>query len=140
MNNKILWLVVAVLVLAGGGFLLLNNNASNQPTQTVDQTQNATPTQGVTEQTSDSTVTISASGFEPKTITVKSGAKVVWKNISGGPVTVNSDNHPTHLLWPFLNLGTFEDGSSVSVVFEKAGTYTYHNHLNSSQTGTVVVE
>lgn len=139
MNNKILWVVVAVLVI-GGGALLLNNNANTQPTQTVDQTQNTTPTQEVAEPTEKTTVMVTASGFEPKTLTVKPGAQVVWKNTSGAAVTVNSDAHPTHLLWPFLNLGKFDDGTSVSVVFEKAGTYTYHNHLDTSMTGIVVVK
>ncbi|MCL5970242.1 MAG: cupredoxin domain-containing protein [Patescibacteria group bacterium] len=136
MNNKLVWLVVAVLVVGGGGALLLSNKSNNQPAQTVNQAQNTTPTQ----QMEESNVTVTGSGYEPKTITVKQGTKVVWKNTSGGPVTVNSDAHPTHLLWPFLNLGKFEDGSSVSVVFEKPGTYTYHNHLNVSQVGTVIVK
>lgn len=139
MNNKLVWGIVVILVLGAGAMLLLNNKANNQPAQTVDQTQNATPTQEV-KPTEEVNVTVSASGYTPKTITVKRGAKVVWKNTSGGPVTVNSDAHPTHLLWPFLNLGKFEDGSSVSVVFEKSGTYTYHNHLDASMVGTVIVE
>ncbi len=141
MNNKLIWVIVAVVVLGTGGVLLLNNKSNNQPVQTIDQTQNAAPTQEVTQQQAqEPNVTVTASGYEPKTLTVKAGTKVTWKNTSGGPVTVNSDAHPTHLLWPFLNLGKFDDGSSVSVVFEKPGTYTYHNHLDASQTGTVIVE
>lgn len=65
---------------------------------------------------------------------------MVWTNKSGATATVNSDAHPTHLLWPFLNLGSFDDGKSLSVVFDKAGTYTYHNHFSPSQKGTVIVE
>lgn len=137
MNNKVLLAAVVVLVIGGGALLLLNNKAQTQPTNQA--TQNTTPTQAV-QQEEETLVTVTSSGYDPKTITVKPGAKVVWKNETGAPITVNSDNHPTHLLWPFLNLGKFEDGSTVSVVFEKAGTYTYHNHLDASMTGTVVVE
>jgi plastocyanin len=137
MNNKVILAAVVVLVIGGGALLLLNNKAQTQPTDQA--AQNTTPTQAVQQQ-EETLVTVTSAGYNPKTITVKPGAKVVWKNETGGPVTVSSDNHPTHLLWPFLNLGKFEDGSTVSVVFEKAGTYTYHNHLDSSMTGTVVVE
>lgn len=137
MNNKVLLAAVVVLVIGGGALLLLNNKAQTQPTNQA--TQNTTPTQAV-QQEEETLVTVTSSGYDPKTITVKPGAKVVWKNETGAPITVSSDNHPTHLLWPFLNLGKFEDGSTVSVVFEKAGTYTYHNHLDASMTGTVVVE
>lgn len=68
------------------------------------------------------------------------GTTVVWVNNNGQAATVNSDPHPTHTLFPFLNLGGFEDGSSVSAKFDKVGVYTYHNHLDPTETGTVIVE
>lgn len=86
------------------------------------------------------TVALSASGFAPQTIKIKSGTKVVWVNKSGAIATVDSAVHPTHLVYPPLNLNSFEDGQSLSLVFDKPGTYQYHDHLNPSQTGTVVVE
>lgn len=138
MNNKLVFLVIAIVVLGLGGMLLLSNKPGNQTSQTVNQ--NTTPTQAKQQQTESSDITVTSSGFEPQTITVKPGTRVVWVNKSGTEVTVNSAVHPTHLLWPFLNLGNFANGSSVSVVFDKVGTYKYHNHLNASQTGIVVVE
>lgn len=84
-------------------------------------------------------VTLTASGFDPKTVTITEGTRVLWMNKSGKMGTVNSDDYPTNRLYPFLNLGAFPDGSSVQVVFDKAGTYTYHNHLNPDQTGKVIV-
>jgi len=36
--------------------------------------------------------------------------------------------------------GNFEDGETHELVFPDPGTYNYHNHLNASQTGSVVVE
>ena len=137
--NKSIWIVLAVVVILGlGGFLLLSNKTSNTKTENTVQKQNSNPTQAVNNTTS--SVSITSSGFEPATVKIKAGTRVVWTNKSGGPVTVNSDPHPTHTLWPFLNLGKFDDGGSVSVVFEKPGTYTYHNHFNPEQKGTVVVE
>lgn len=140
--NKSLWIAIAVIVvLAVGGFLLLGNKGANtnNSAQNANQTQTAAPTQAAVKNSTNA-ILVKSSGFEPQTITIKAGTKVVWTNNSGGPVTVNSDPHPTHTLWPFLNLGRFDDGSSVSVIFEKAGTYTYHNHLSPDQKGTVVVQ
>lgn len=85
-------------------------------------------------------VTLGKDGFNPKTITVKIGTRVTWMNNSGSTATVNSAPHPVHNLFPFLNLGSFENGSSVQAVFERAGTYKYHNHYSPSQTGMVIVQ
>lgn len=140
MNNKNLWIgIVIVVVVLLGGFLLLNKNSSTPAAPTQNVTSQNQTTNKTAEKPKEVDVTVTADGFNPDTITINAGDKVVWKNESGTTVTVNSDLHPTHLLWPFLNLGAFDNGSSVSVVFDKAGTYTYHNHLNASQKGTVVV-
>jgi|SRR5581483_870457 len=145
MNNKIVLSTIAVIVVLGGVFLLSkrSNQKSTQNT-TPASVQNQNTVQGKTTPTvvapKTTTVTLTSSGFEPATVTVSSGTIVIWVNKSGEPGTVNSDPHPTHNLWPFLNLGEFKDGSSVQVKFDKAGIYTYHNHLNPSQKGTVVVQ
>lgn len=85
-------------------------------------------------------VALTSSGFGPQSLTVKVGTKVVWTNRSGTAATVNSASHPTHLVYPLLNLGNFGNGDTLSLVFDKPGTYKYHNHLNAGQTGMVVVE
>lgn len=87
-----------------------------------------------------STVVLTKEGFSPKSITVKTGTEVVWLNNSGETATVNSSAHPTHLDYAPLNLGDFENGESLSLIFDTPGTYKYHNHLNASQTGEVIVE
>ncbi|MBF8249707.1 MAG: hypothetical protein HW400_308 [Candidatus Levybacteria bacterium] len=135
--NKIL-IIVVVLIAAVGIFAFLGNKKT-APATTQPITQTASPT---TAQTTNSSpiVTLSSSGFEPKEITVKAGTTVVWENKSGAAATVSSDNHPAHLLYPFLNLGEFADGASVQVAFEKAGKYSYHNHFNASERGFVMVE
>jgi plastocyanin len=133
MNKKYVWVIILlVIIVAIGGFLLLSNKANNKPA-----VKPATQTTKSNIQTEK--VAVTSSGFEPKTITIKKGTRIIWTNKSGNTVTVNSDNHPTNLLWPFLNLGTFNNGSSVSVVFENTGKYTYHNYLNPDQKGIVIV-
>lgn len=86
------------------------------------------------------TITLTASGFNPQSVTIKQGAKVVWLNKSGNDATVNSNPHPTHTDYSPLNLGRFGNGESLSLTFDQKGTYGYHNHLDPSQTGTIIVE
>ena len=68
------------------------------------------------------------------------GESVNFKNDSTGNVQVQSDPHPTHTLFPELNIGVIVPGESKSVTFTTTGTKTYHNHLNPSQKGEIVVE
>ena len=87
-----------------------------------------------------SEVIVNKDGFSPQSLTIKRGETVIWINQSGDTVTVNSDPHPTHNLYRFLNRGEFPSSSSVQVTFEQTGIYVYHNHLKPSQTGTIIVE
>ncbi len=142
MNSKMLVGIVILVAVAGGVLLVSKSSNKQPPPQPIKQesqpTGTATPTNQ--EETNGTTVTISSSGFSPSTLTVKVGTKVTWVNKSGTIANISSVPHPVHTSYPPLNLGNFNDGESVSLVFDKTGTYGYHNHLNPSQTGTVVVE
>jgi plastocyanin len=143
MKNKYnLTMVLAILVvILIAGYLLVGANTNKQKsgTQTTNPTQN-NQNAGQTKQLSQENITLSTSGFTPQTLTVKPGTRVVWTNKSGVTGTVNSDNHPTNLLFPFLNLGRFNNDSSVTVMLTKSGKYTYHNELNPDQKGTIIVK
>lgn len=89
---------------------------------------------------SEQTITLTANGFSPQNITIKTGEKVTWINKSGSDATVDSSPHPSHTDYSPLNLGVFPDGGSLSLTFDKAGTYKYHNHLDPSQFSTIVVQ
>lgn len=144
------------VVILGGGVLLLSANNQQQPTTTQQQpsetvvvqpTQETPSSPSATQTPSDSmtkeetnTVTVTETGFTPQTTTVKAGTKVTWINKSGGVANVSSDFHPTHLLYPKLNLGRFDNGATVTLVFDTAGTYKYHDHLTPSRVGTIIVE
>ena len=145
--------VVILIGLAGGFFYLQNNSNPKYPPPSPVSETTPSPTASPTESPKDSAspsgevmmeepaeVNVIQNGFDPQTINIQKGAKVTWTNNSGVPANVSSAPHPTHTLWPFLNLGTFSDGQSISVVFDTAGTYTYHNHLNPSQKGSVIVK
>ncbi len=80
------------------------------------------------------------SGFWPKSLTIKAGDTVRFINVEDDDVQVASDPHPTHVFHPELNYeGLLEIGDEFNVLLEK-GTYTYHNHYESSNKGTIIVE
>lgn len=143
MNTKIALGVLTVFVIVSA-YLLLNNTSTQQstaqpttqpiPTQTI-----ATPTPEAT-QANETIVEVTDEGFLPASLTIKKGTKIVWINRTDNPVTVNSDPHPIHTLYSKLNLGSFITSKTVQLIFDEPGTYKYHNHLEASMTGTIIVE
>ena len=142
MNSKLLLVIVALIVVFGAFTFFANKNTST-PSSTKQsesmKSQQATPV--VTQADKQIThVILGDAGFVPKDIVVKAGTTVIWINKSGKVATVSSDDHPTHRLYPIINLGEFPSSSSLQVTFDKPGKYSYHNNNNASQTGTVTVE
>lgn len=85
-------------------------------------------------------VTFDDNGYTPSTFNIAAGDTVTWTNKGSKSGTVNSDPHPDHTDYPPLNLGTIQVGSTVSLKFDTVGTYKYHNHLDSSQYGAIIVK
>ncbi len=99
------------------------------------------------------TATITSSGFEPKTLTVKAGTTVTFVNEDANKHWPASAMHPTHTLYPGSDIkkcGTgeaifdackgLEQGESFAFMFNEKGSWKYHDHLSVSSTGTIVVE
>jgi len=157
MNKTLLFVVIGVLLL--GGVLVLSKNQGTvgpgtqvQQTGEVEDKDEAMEKEDEANEKDDeamekdedeserTVVSLTDTGFEPQSVSVKAGTKVVWRNKTNATANVSSAKHPTHLEYPPLNLGNFEPGEKVSLVFNEAGSYKYHNHLNPSKFGTVVVE
>ena len=85
-------------------------------------------------------VSLGDTGYSPSTLTISVGDTVTWANNGSKQGTVSSDPHPQHTDYPPLNLGMIKPGATASLTFDKPGTYTYHNHLNSGQKGTIIVK
>lgn len=153
MNKKVILGIFIALILIAGILLTKNTNSSIHNTfpQGIIPTSTSAPTptslygagnqnqQEVTPNPAD-TVTLTANGFIPQVLTIKAGDTVTWVNNSGVQATVNSDPHPLHTAYPPLNLGEFNDGDSLSLTFPKPGRYGYHNHLDATQTGIIIVK
>ncbi len=87
--------------------------------------------------------------FSPNMLTVKKGETVTFVNNGKNPMWVASAMHPTHTAYPTKGgcLGSTFDackgygtGSSWSFTFDEVGSWGYHDHLNASAWGRVVVE
>jgi len=86
-------------------------------------------------------VSITAGGtFSPAVITVKKGTTVTWTNTGSAQVWIASNPHPTHTDYPgFDSKAAIGTGESYSFTFNKVGSWGYHNHLNPTVMGTVIV-
>jgi plastocyanin len=152
--NRTAGIVIAVLVLLVGGWFLLAGTPAGKSTDVTNQnppvpiiTEAPTPVAGPT-------VVYSDTGYSPSTITVPKGAIVTFVNQSSKKMWVASAQHPSHSVYsgttrtehcPDATNTTFDQcvggdqGTSWSFTFDKAGTWKYHDHLDASKFGTVVV-
>ncbi|MBI2086052.1 cupredoxin domain-containing protein [Candidatus Daviesbacteria bacterium] len=145
-NNKIIIGIIVIALVVGIVFIVSSNKGytpssptlTTTPQATIEPTSQATVSSQIIQE--QNTITLDSSGFSPNSLTVKAGDKVTWVNKSGADASVNSSPHPTHTDYLPLNLDAFPDNGTLSLTFDKSGTYKYHNHLNPSQFGTIVVE
>jgi plastocyanin len=87
------------------------------------------------------TVSYTNTGFFPKTITIKKGDTVRFANNSDDDMWVASNPHPIHSdLNGFDSEKSYESNSIFTYTFTKTGTWSYHNHKNSSVEGTIIVK
>lgn len=95
------------------------------------------------------TVEITASGFSPKTLTIKAGDTVMWTNKDSSPHWPASAVHPTHTAYPqgggcigsqFDACKGLNQGESWLYRLNFQGSWGYHDHLNPSLTGRIIVE
>jgi len=103
---------------------------------------------------SEAVVIYSNSGFSPGILAIKAGDTAIFRNQGQRDFWPASALHPTHAVYDgtTLNEHCGDGGSSFDscrgippggeweFVFNKVGTWRYHDHLNASRTGTIVVE
>jgi plastocyanin len=121
------FLLIAGMVILGASC----QNAKNADTAT----QPVVQANGLT-----ATVLMKNGSFEPDLITVTKGTRVIFKNADAAPHWPASNPHPTHDIYPeFDPQQNVDPGTEWSFIFGKVGTWKYHDHLNPTVRGTVVV-
>ena len=135
---------LVAIALAVGGFIVLGANDNNQESTTSQTSSNreTNPTNTVNTTANQATVTITYNGsqFSPSSITVKGSDRVEIKNSSTKDIQVQSDSHPVHTDNAELNIGLIEPGKTKIITLTRTGSWSYHNHLDPSQTSTIVVQ
>lgn len=165
MNKTVIYAIVAVVILAlvGGVYAfkhqiktaLMGQQETSQTSQTPQTNQTpAENTSGVMEKRAIVEVDYTDSGFSPASVTVKKGTTVKFINKqslqsspsaaglkSGSGMDVASNPHPVHTDYLGFDQGksSQKGQNEYDFTFDKVGTWEYHNHLNSSDTGTIVV-
>jgi plastocyanin len=143
-KGLVLLAITAILVIACG---CTQSSTPPQPTATMTTLPlttempkvTATPTLQKTPSVSDNTIRINKTGFDPASITVKSGSTVRWVNVDSTAdaalynpthriAVVNVDNSP--LLSP---------GMGWSQIFNQPGAYDYSDMIHPTLEGTVIV-
>src|SRR3989344_4238325 len=90
--NKTIATVIAVLVVGGGAYYLLTKNGlSGVPAQTGTAAETAVPASNTSAAT-EVAVSIQNFSFNPSTLAIKTGMKVIWTNNDAVPHTVTSDS------------------------------------------------
>jgi len=163
--NKLISLTIVAIIMLGIVVFLYSGDIVEAPTPTPNPTVEEAPTpspasSGMLPTPSvlpGATVTYSDSGYMPSTVKIKRGETVLFENKSSGMVWTASAIHPTHKAYPgsgiekcgdktnymsaiFDACEGYDPGESWAFTFNEPGTWKYHNHLNPSHTGTVVVE
>ncbi len=129
--KKIVIIALAILAVAGAAFMFTNKSDDKTATETPP---------SVASDASGAVITYTDNGFTPSSSTVSSGTTMTIKNESSNSLQFSSNDHPTHTNNPELNEPTIGPGDTQTLTVTKKGTQGYHNHLNPSHTGTIVVQ
>lgn len=133
-STKIIIPAVILIILIGSYFILTKKDS----TETIPKD---TPSSQQPESASPSVIiTYDGSGFSSSATSLKSGEFVKVVNNSSNDLDFDSDPHPVHTDNKELNEGDIAPGGSKTFKLTTKGTWGYHNHLDSSQKGTITVE
>lgn len=131
--KKVFLSVVAIAAIGAAIYLTMSKEKSPAPAgdNGANQTQN----------TGEPVEILMTSGkFQPESITIKAGTKVTFKNQDSVSRWPASNLHPTHGIFPeFDPKQPISPGGEWSFVFDKAGTWKFHDHLLPSLRGTITV-
>jgi plastocyanin len=128
-KGKTIFALVALVVFAGAVFLVtkLANNANKPPQPTAKSVPVAA-------------VRITKTGFEPSTLSVKQGTKIVWTNTDSGLHQVVANPYPKGTDLTSLKSEILNNSQSYTYVANTTGNFGYHDQLQPTINGTLVVQ
>ena len=148
-SKIIITLLVVIIALGAGGLIWAISSGNNDDDNDTNVTQNNNSSDKNqnqnTDQTKDQaavdkvTITYNGSSFKLSANVIQAGGTVTVVNASQSDLEFVSDPHPTHTDNPELNAGEIPAGENKSFVLTNVGTWGFHNHLNSTQRGSIEV-
>jgi len=112
-----------VLLIAILGVTSLTNNTANK---------NAAETVAM--------IRITDHGFEPATLAVKTGTKIMWVNAGNSLHQVASNPYPRGGDLSNLKSVILSDNQNYTYIASTAGSFNYHDQMNPTINGTLVVQ
>lgn len=87
------------------------------------------------------TITMNDTALSPTSLTVLAGTTVTFVNNGQGAHQPASAFHPTHQVLPGFDAKRgLQTGETYTFTFTKPGTWSFHDHLNPSLTGRIIVQ
>lgn len=151
MKNIIL-IVIAIVIILGGIWYFASTKPSNYVVPTTPALETSQP---VTEEQLARVIVAADSGFSPSSIAIQKGEAITFRNEGLQLTWPASAVHPTHTVYPGSDIkkcGTqgqemifdackgLAKGEAWSFTFNSIGSWKYHDHLNVSHYGTIIVE
>jgi plastocyanin len=134
-NKGLLALIIIIIIIIAAGVYIYSTQSSRTNVQTgVNNSSNQSIGNNSSNMTSAATtITIQNMTFNPDKITVRSGTNIQW---------INNDNTQHQIM---SDTGSFQSnilnpGDSYNFFFAKTGIYGYHDALNPTVTGTIIVQ
>lgn len=126
MNRKYGWAIIVVSVFMISTYLLVSKIQDSRILIPVTKTKE---------------IIYGVNGYIPKEAFIKKGDTITFNNLGKSSMWPASANHPTHEIYPeFDAKKPIPQKSTYSFTFTKPGVWNYHDHLESSKTGTVTVK
>jgi len=161
-QKYLIWFVVVAVIVLGGVYLMQSDSDTTEGEATVNdeigETQPVFDEEALGEDSATNVYYEGEDGvysYSPSEVVVKAGESVSFVNNSDTDFWPASAFHPTHTNYPESDIakcGVDNDvdlfdacvplapGGTFTFVFNEVGTWGYHDHLNSSATGKIVVE
>ncbi|MEX2054461.1 MAG: hypothetical protein WD883_02885 [Candidatus Colwellbacteria bacterium] len=158
MNNKVIAAIVVVALIIFGFWYFSQQSAEapvrDEAADEVADESEEIEIEGI-QASEEATVTYTDDGFTPSLVKVQEGGTVHFMNESSGAFWPASAMHPTHSVYPgsdielcasaalgvlFDACGDIAPGETWSFTFNEGGEWAYHNHLDATHFGRVVVE
>lgn len=143
------------MLVLGGLFFVFKPKTQQTQQQNQSTTSQSTQSENNTQVTGESaTIRVTSNGFEPNSLTIQKGTKVIFKNEDTKDRWPASAMHPTHTRYPGSGIekcdtpeeknifdacrGIAPNGE-YSFTFNSVGDWNYHDHLNPSEVGRITV-